>query len=63
MVERLRNEPLEWGDPEYRAEHSGGVFCHAIVWPLFVRFTVYANEQVVIIFDITPLPTSPLADP
>ena len=63
MLERLQNEPLEWGDPEHNAKHPGGIFCHGIVWPLLVRFTVYPDERTVIIFDIRALPSSPLAGP
>ncbi len=62
MLARLQTDPLDWGDPEYNAHHPGGVFCHAIVWPLFVRFAVYPVEETVIIFGISPLPNTPLAD-
>jgi hypothetical protein len=62
MLVRLQTAPLEWGDPEYNAHHPGGLFCHAVVWPLFVRFAVYPIEETVIIFDITPLPNTHVVD-
>jgi hypothetical protein len=62
MLHHLQDHPLEWGDPESHTKHPGGLFCHGIAWPLFVRFAVYQAEQTVVIFDIKPLPSSPLAD-
>lgn len=62
MIDHLANNPLDWGDPEYRTKTPGGVVCHGISWPLCVHFTVFESRQVVIISDITPLPTSPLAN-
>ena len=62
MLENLQHRPLEWGDPESNTKHPGGLFCHGIEWPLIVRFAVYQTEQVVVVFDIRPLPASPLTD-
>jgi hypothetical protein len=62
MVEQLENRPLEWGDPEYRTKLPGGIVCHGITWPLIVRFAVYEARNSVIIFNIAPLPNTPLAN-
>src|SRR5262245_49775932 len=62
MLGRLLTDPLDWGDPVYNAKHPGGVICHAMVWPLQVRYTVFQIERVVIIFEIRAWPNSPLAD-
>jgi hypothetical protein len=61
MMDELENRPQEWGDPEYNTRKPGGVVCHGIAGPLFVRYVVYASHQVVTIINISPLPYSPLA--
>jgi hypothetical protein len=62
MIDQLTNNPLDWGDPEYRTQTPGGVVCHGIAWPLCVHFVVFEFRQLVIITDITPLPESPLTE-
>ena len=49
---KLRTRPLEWGDPEYNTNIEGGVVCHGIVHPVWVRFSVHEPEQSVLIFDV-----------
>ncbi|MFO0967653.1 MAG: hypothetical protein U0793_18995 [Gemmataceae bacterium] len=34
MAARLRTDPLDWGDPEYRTVKLGGTVYHAIAAPL-----------------------------
>ena len=63
VVRHLQDDPLEWGDPESKTQHPGGFYYHGIEWPLFIRYAVYEDEQSVIIYAITPLPSSPLAGP
>lgn len=59
--DHLVNHPLEWGDPEFRLVHEGGIVCHAIEDPFAVRFAVYETEKVVCLLNIVPLSRSPLA--
>src|SRR5947208_203704 len=62
MLNELQTHPLEWGDPEYNMKHPGGIVCRGIAWPILVRYAVYENEKVVMIFEIRPLADSPLSD-
>jgi hypothetical protein len=61
-MDHLENRPLEWGDPEYHTKQPGGLVCHGIIDPLFVRFVVYEAQKVVVIINLTPLATSPLSN-
>ena len=63
MMTHLTNRPLEWGDPEFNTQLPGGIVCHGIVWPVCVRFAVYEAQRIVVIFDLKPLPRTPLAEP
>lgn len=56
--EQLTNQPLEWGDPEYRMVSVNGVVCHAVHQPLLVRFAVFEALQIVQILEIKPFPGS-----
>jgi hypothetical protein len=60
VVKTLSIQPLDWGDPEHNTRKQGGVVCHGIVPPLFVRFGVFEAEKVVIILDVRLLPGSAL---
>ena len=63
IVRHLLTHPLEWGDPEYHLKHEGAVVCHRIVDLLVVRFAVYEIEEVVHIFEIKPVSSSPIGSP
>ena len=56
LVDRLRTEPLRWGDQEYNTRREGGVVCHTICPPLIAQYVVYELERVVCILGIKPLP-------
>jgi mRNA-degrading endonuclease RelE of RelBE toxin-antitoxin system len=62
MLSELQTRPLEWGDPQYKTKHAGGIVCHATPWPILVRYAVYQNEKIVMIIQIRPRADSPLAD-
>jgi hypothetical protein len=62
MLDELQARPLEWGDPEYNTQHPGGIVCRSIAWPIMIRYAVYQNEKIVMIFEVKPFPGSPLAD-
>jgi hypothetical protein len=59
-LEQLRTRPLDWGDPERRTRKKGGVICHGICTPIFVRYVVFEAERVVMILTVDPLPGSGL---
>jgi hypothetical protein len=60
VVHHLQDNPVEWGDPEYRTKKSGGLVCHGIHWPLHIQYAVYEAERVVFILKIKGLPGSQL---
>ncbi|MBI3821984.1 MAG: hypothetical protein HY289_04805 [Planctomycetes bacterium] len=62
MLNELQTRPLEWGDPEYHMKHPSGIVYHGTAWPILVRYAVYQNEKIVMIFEIRPRYDSPLAD-
>jgi hypothetical protein len=62
IARNLQERPLEWGDPQSHTQHPGGLYCHGVEWPLYVRYTAYEAERKVIIYDISPLPHTPLSD-
>src|SRR5262249_53287534 len=51
-VKHLEAHPLEWGDPEYRLIHEGGIVCHGVIDPICVRFAVYEIEERVYILEV-----------
>jgi hypothetical protein len=55
MVERLENDPLQWGDPLYRAPHQSGIVCRACVGPITLLYSVHESVRVVLIIDLKPL--------
>jgi hypothetical protein len=61
IIDKLQNEPLQWGDPEYDFNKPGACVCHGICDPLFVQYAVFEEERTVIIMKIKPLPPSELA--
>lgn len=56
-LNKLRNAPLDFGDPLYRTRKEGGVVCHGLCWPMSVQFVVYEAEQVVCILKVKRVPT------
>ncbi len=61
VLERLRTQPLEWGDPDWRTQRPGGTVCHGLLGPLLVKYAVFEPDRVVLMLDLSPLPRSPLA--
>ena len=55
MLQRLENDPLEWGDPLYRKPALGGMVCHAVVSPIIVHYSVHEPAHTVLIIEIKPL--------
>src|SRR5437899_1354733 len=49
IVERLRHDPLSWGDPLYRLPALRMQVCHASIRPLFVNFAVCEDRPLVFI--------------
>ena len=56
ILQKLRIEPLVWGDPAYQTHRQGGVVCHAIHAPLIVNYVTFEPEKVVCILKVRPLP-------
>lgn len=52
IVDRLRTDPLAWGDPQYRTKKEGGLICRGLYPPFSVHFAVYELERVVCVLDI-----------
>ncbi len=61
VIEHLRTRPLDWGDPERKTRKQGGIVCHGILDPLFVKYVVYETERAVCILQINALPRTPFA--
>lgn len=61
VEQQLRTRPLDWGDPQFHTHKQGGRVFRALHPPLIVRYAVFEEEHVVLILDIKPLPSSPLA--
>jgi hypothetical protein len=62
IVEKLANEPLTWGDPNYQLHSAGLVVHHAICLPFHVYYGVDEAKQLVYIKKIEALPGHPLAE-
>ena len=60
VVEKLKTAPFEWGDPEYRTNHPGGMVLHGLHAQLFVRYVAYEKERLVCMLSIRVLPGHPL---
>jgi hypothetical protein len=62
VLDKLKSDPVHWGDPEYHTAHPGGIVCHGICNPLFVRYVVYTREQSVVILKLSLItgPTRPV---
>jgi len=60
MVERLKDDPLTGAIP-ITTRNIRRRFLSRHRMPLFVRFVVYQYEHVVTIYEIKPLPGSPVA--
>src|SRR5262245_54335070 len=53
---RLTDDPLAWGDPNYRLHHLGLLMCQAIYSFLQVLYAVDEARRLVVIKEIRPLP-------
>jgi hypothetical protein len=58
IIRRLRTQPLEWGDPEYRTRHPGGMVVRGAKDPVFVRYAVYEDEKAVLLLKVQAMPRS-----
>src|SRR5262249_21123593 len=56
IEEKLRTQPLEWGDPQFRARHAKSVMCHGMHLLLHVYYAVHEESRVVWVKEIKPLP-------
>jgi hypothetical protein len=61
MMQKLRTDPTNWGDPEYHPKKQGSCVYHRACDPLFVKYVVYEPERVVLVLEVRPLPKSPSA--
>ncbi len=48
-VDRLRNDPFAWGDPEYRSKHVEAIACHGINRPVVFRYVIYEQVRGVVL--------------
>jgi hypothetical protein len=55
IFERLRSDPLEFGDPLYRLPALKLLFCHVARFPLAVVYAVHEEKPLVIICEIKVL--------
>jgi hypothetical protein len=61
IVRKLERKPHTWGEPIYHTQLLGGMVRQAIQSPLHVRYAVYEAQRAVLILDLKPLPSHPLA--
>jgi hypothetical protein len=61
IVHKLETKPHTWGEPLYHTQHLGGVVREAVQTPLRVHYVVYELQQAVLMLDLRPLPSHPLA--
>src|SRR5438093_1422966 len=61
IVHKLETKPHTWGEPRHHTQLLGGVVREAIQAPLRVRYAVYEVQRAVLITDLRPLPSHPLA--
>jgi hypothetical protein len=54
--EKVKTEPLEWGDPQHRAPSAGFVVCHGMHKLLHVYYAVHEESRTVWVKEIRPLP-------
>src|SRR5205823_3121523 len=52
VIDRLKDDPLGWGDPLYRAKKEGGTVCRGLLGPLLVDYVAYEAERVVFILSV-----------
>jgi hypothetical protein len=63
IIERLTNDPLGWGDPNYRLHHLGLLRCRGLRSPLSVYYAVDEVRRIVYLTEFRPSPGSPLDVP
>ena len=61
IVRKLETKPQTWGEPRYQTQLLGGMVREAIQSSLWVRYAVYEMQRAVLITDLKPLPSHPLA--
>jgi hypothetical protein len=60
IQQRLLNDPLGWGDPDYHLHHLGLRMCHGSLWGMSVYFGVDESRRIVYVREFRLLPGHPL---
>jgi len=53
---KLKNEPLSWGDPLYPFRHLELIMCRGIHWIFLVEYGVHEGKRIVFIKEYRLLP-------
>jgi hypothetical protein len=61
IVQRLTNDPLSCGDPNYRLHQLGLTKCHAVYSLLHVYYAVDEQRRIVYLTDVQAFPGTLLA--
>lgn len=61
IIQSLTDNPLAWGDPNYRLRVLDLLICHGIHSFLHVRYAVDEERKIVYIMEIEPLSGHPLS--
>jgi hypothetical protein len=61
IVHKLETKPHTWGEPRHHTQLVGGLVREAIQAPLRVHYVVYEVQRAVLILNLRPLPSHPLA--
>ena len=51
-VQRMRNDPHQWGDPEFRAKTVDAVLCRGLVGPVVFRYVIYEQIHGVVLLSV-----------
>jgi hypothetical protein len=60
MIQRLRTDPREWGDPVRDYRHAQLTEYHASHWKFRCKYAVHARVPIVFLLDLWPLECNPL---
>jgi hypothetical protein len=62
-VDRLKNDPINWGNPLFTYRHLGMTMYIAVEWDIVVTYGVDVTHQLVCIQRFHLLPANPLKAP
>ncbi len=62
IIQKLRDCPTQWGDPQFNLKFMQMVVYRGIRSPLQVSYAVNSEERLVILRQVLPLPGTVLAD-